>query len=147
LEYGKSAGLYDETVCCNLNERESGQFDQVVHAMSQADILLSTAALVYLDIETIEALVSSFAKGDGMNKEGYVLVNFLNPFALEKSDETKRILLKHFICGTKMTGIQYSLLYKAPFYSKYDNFSIGKISFQCIPTGISVGGFCKSGTL
>jgi hypothetical protein len=51
------------------------------------------------------------------------------------------------ICGTKMTGIQYSLLYKAPFYSKYDNFSIGKISFQCIPTGISVGGFCKSGTL
>lgn len=104
MEYGKSAGLYDETVCCNLNERESGQFDQVVHAMSQADILLSTAALVYLDIETIEALVSSFAKGDGMNKEGYVLVNFLNPFALEKSDETKRILLKHLdFVGSRAT--------------------------------------------
>ena len=55
--------------------------------------------------------------------------------------------IKQYICGTKMTGIQYSLLYKAPFYSKYDNFSIEKISFQCIPTGISVGGFCKSGTL
>jgi hypothetical protein len=46
-----------------------------------------------------------------------------------------------------MTGTQYSLLYKDPFYSKYDYFSVSKISFQYIPTGISVGGFCKSGTL
>ena len=46
-----------------------------------------------------------------------------------------------------MTGTQYSLLYKAPFYSKYDYFSVGKISFQYIPTGNTVGGFCKSGTL
>jgi hypothetical protein len=27
--------------------------------------------------------------------EGYMLVNFLNPFSLEKADETKRVLLKH----------------------------------------------------
>jgi hypothetical protein len=104
LEYGKSAGVYDETICCNLNERGEGEFHKVVHAMSQCDILLSTAALVYLDIETIEALVSSFAKGGVNNKEGFVLVNFLNPFALEKSDETKRVLLKHLdFVGSRAT--------------------------------------------
>jgi hypothetical protein len=47
------------------------------------------------------------------------------------------------IRGTKMTGTQYSLLYKAPFYSKYDYFSVGKIIFQYTPTGNSVEGFCK----
>ena len=60
--------------------------------MKEADILLSTAALVYLDLESIESIVSSFASNDS---EGYVLVNFLNPFSLEKADQTKRILLQH----------------------------------------------------
>ena len=60
--------------------------------MKEADILLSTAALVYLDLESIECIVSSFA---GNQAPGYVLVNFLNPFSLEKADQTKRILLKH----------------------------------------------------
>jgi len=104
LEYGKSAGLYDETICCNLNERDDGTFGQVTTVMADADILLSTAALVYLDLETIEALISSFAKGGSDNKEGYILVNFLNPFALEKADETKRILLKHLdFVGSRAT--------------------------------------------
>lgn len=104
LEYGKGAGLYDTAICCNLNERESGEFGQVVQVMAEADILLSTAALVYLDLETIESLISSFAKGSGENMEGYILVNFLNPFALEKADETKRILLKHLdFVGSRAT--------------------------------------------
>ena len=60
--------------------------------MASADILLSTAALVYLDVEAIEEILESFSSKKG---EGYVLVNFLNPFALEKADETKRLLLKH----------------------------------------------------
>jgi len=104
LEYGKSAGLYDGVISCNLNEREGGDFGKVVSAMAQADILLSTAALVYLDLETIEALISSFAKGGNGNKEGFILVNFLNPFALEKADETKRILLNHLdFVGSRAT--------------------------------------------
>jgi hypothetical protein len=73
--------------------------------MAEADILLSTAALVYLDLETIDTLISSFASGSKGNKnEGYILVNFLNPFAPEKSDETKRILLKHLdFVGSRAT--------------------------------------------
>ncbi|KAL7461246.1 hypothetical protein ACHAXS_001666 [Conticribra weissflogii] len=106
LDYGASAGLYDSIICSNLNERATEEFASVNKAMADADILLSTAALVYLDLETIEALVSAFASGSGNNerKEGYVLVNFLNPFALEKADETKRILLKHLdFVGSRAT--------------------------------------------
>jgi SAM-dependent methyltransferase len=104
LAYGKEAGVYDEIICSNLNERETAEFVRVKEVMSEADILLSTAALVYLDLETIEALISSFAKGNGDDKQGYILVNFLNPFALEKADETKRILLKHLeFVGSRAT--------------------------------------------
>ena len=101
LNYGKSAGLYDEAICTDLNQRDTPEFEQVQRAMGVADILLSTAALVYLDLQTIESIVSSFADGKG---EGYVLVNFLNPFALEKADDTKRILLKHLdFVGSRAT--------------------------------------------
>eukprot|EP00980_Cylindrotheca_fusiformis_P015131 scaffold4180_cov99-Cylindrotheca_fusiformis.AAC.12 len=101
LDYGKSAGHYDEIIQSNLNERETEQFGQVTAAMASADILLSTAALCYLDIESIEKIVTSFASAEG---EGYVLVNFLNPFALEKADETKRILLSHLdFVGSRAT--------------------------------------------
>jgi len=106
LSYGKSAGLYDATICGDLNDRSTPEFEQVNKVMGEADILLSTAALVYLDLETIESIVSSFAKGAGATNvgEGYVLVNFLNPFALEKADETKRILLKHLdFVGSRAT--------------------------------------------
>lgn len=105
LNYGKSAGLYDDTICTDLNQRSTPQFEAATEAMGEADILLSTAALVYLDLETIDALVKSFAEGDGeKGKEGFVLVNFLNPFALEKADETKRILLKYLdFVGSRAT--------------------------------------------
>ena len=103
LDYGKSAGLYDEAICTNLNERTTAEFEQVKKVMGDADILLSTAALVYLDLETIDAIIESFAKGGG-NKEGFILVNFLNPFALEKADDTKKILLKHLdFVGSRAT--------------------------------------------
>ena len=107
LEYGKSAGLYDEIICSNLNERSTEEYERVKEVMGEADILLSTAALVYLDLETIDSIIKSFADGgDGPNKrdEGYILVNFLNPFALEKADDTKRILLKYLdFVGSRAT--------------------------------------------
>ena len=107
LAYGKSCGLYDDTICSNLNERTTAEFDKVKHVMAEADILLSTAALVYLDLDTIDTIIKSFAEGEGGDngtKEGYILVNFLNPFALEKADDTKKILLKYLdFVGSRAT--------------------------------------------
>lgn len=91
LAYGKSVGLYDNAIACNVNERSSPEFKRTLTTMASANVLLSTAALVYLDLEAIEEIVTSFASGHG---EGYVLVNFLNPFSLEKADATKRLLLR-----------------------------------------------------
>lgn len=92
LAYGKSAGLYDTTIEADLNAMSADTEQQVMSAMQNADITISTASLVYLEPEAIDKLLSAFASGKG---EGYMLVNFLNPFALEKADETKRMLLKH----------------------------------------------------
>lgn len=106
LAYGKEAGLYDDTICSNLNERTTAEFEKVKQVMGDADILLSTAALVYLDLDTIDTIIKSFAEGgsDGDKKEGYILVNFLNPFALEKADDTKKILLKYLdFVGSRAT--------------------------------------------
>eukprot|EP00578_Thalassiosira_sp_NH16_P016023 CAMPEP_0181118008 /NCGR_PEP_ID=MMETSP1071-20121207/22843_1 /TAXON_ID=35127 /ORGANISM="Thalassiosira sp., Strain NH16" /LENGTH=262 /DNA_ID=CAMNT_0023202467 /DNA_START=14 /DNA_END=802 /DNA_ORIENTATION=+ len=105
LDYGKTAGLYDDTICSNLNERSTAEYEQVKKVMGDADILLSTAALVYLDLETIDGIIKSFAEGgDEQKEEGYILVNFLNPFALEKADDTKKILLKYLdFVGSRAT--------------------------------------------
>jgi hypothetical protein len=92
MAYGSNVGLYDSNIVCNLNERSSEAFGKVVNAMKEATVFIATAALVYLDLESIEQLVGSFSSSSA---EGYVLVNFLNPFALDKADDTKRILLKH----------------------------------------------------
>lgn len=90
MAYGRSAGLFDETIVADLNNPDAGQRQAVDAAMENADIVISTASLVYLDPETVEWLVDAFARGSG---EGYMLVNFLNPFALEKTDQAKRALL------------------------------------------------------
>eukprot|EP00579_Thalassiosira_antarctica_P004474 CAMPEP_0201883812 /NCGR_PEP_ID=MMETSP0902-20130614/16250_1 /ASSEMBLY_ACC=CAM_ASM_000551 /TAXON_ID=420261 /ORGANISM="Thalassiosira antarctica, Strain CCMP982" /LENGTH=274 /DNA_ID=CAMNT_0048412675 /DNA_START=31 /DNA_END=855 /DNA_ORIENTATION=- len=104
LDYGISAGLYDEAICTNLNERSTAEFEQVERVMADADILLSTAALVYLDLETIDTIIEAFANGGSEKKEGFILVNFLNPFALEKADDTKKILLKYLdFVGSRAT--------------------------------------------
>lgn len=104
LEYGKTTGLYDDIICSNLNERSTTEFDKVKQVMGDADILLSTAALVYLDLDTIDTIIKSFADGGDEKKEGYILVNFLNPFALEKADDTKKILLKYLeFVGSRAT--------------------------------------------
>ena len=89
LSYGKSVGLYDETVRCDLNDRSSPEFAACKKAIAEADVVICTASLVYLELDTIRELVDSFSSSPGM-----MLVNFLNPFALEKADETKRILLE-----------------------------------------------------
>lgn len=93
MAYGKKVGLFDEAIVADLNDTSLVEAQaQVNQAMSEADIFLSTAALVYLDITTIERIVAAFASKPA---EGYMLVNFLNPFSLEKADETKRVLLRH----------------------------------------------------
>jgi hypothetical protein len=92
MKYGKTVGLYDTTIVCDLNNRNSNEFKQTKDAMSNADIIISTASLVYLELETIEELIESFVTNGG-HDNGMMLVNFLNPFALEKADATKRILL------------------------------------------------------
>jgi len=105
LNYGESVGLYDETICSDLNVRSTSEYEQVKQVMGDADILLSTAALVYLDLETIDGIIEAFANGGGEEKnEGFILVNFLNPFALEKADDTKKILLRHLdFVGSRAT--------------------------------------------
>lgn len=101
MDFGKDVGLYDQTFVCNMNDRSTSDYAEVLQVAGEADIFLSTAALVYLDLETVEDLIKSFAQTDG---EGYVLVNFLNPFGLEKADATKSILLKHLdFVGSRAT--------------------------------------------
>jgi hypothetical protein len=94
MAYGKNVGIYDTTLVCDLNADDSvvPEKQAVLETMKTADVLVATAALVYLDIAAIESIVGAFASKPA---EGYMLVNFLNPFSLDKADETKRVLLKH----------------------------------------------------
>jgi hypothetical protein len=104
MSYGRRVGLYDTAIVCNLNDRSSAEFNETIACMKRADVMISTAALVYLDLETIEQLIEAFANGESNHGNKYVLVNFLNPFALEKADQTKRILLKHLdFVGSRAT--------------------------------------------
>ena len=91
LAYGHSAGLYDQTIEADLNNVDAETRAKLDTTLTNADILISTAALVYMEPEAIASLLDAFVKGSG---EGYMLVNFLNPFALEKADATKRMLLE-----------------------------------------------------
>lgn len=92
MAYGKTVGLYDKTLVCDLNDDTTPEKTAVLETMKTADVMIATATLVYLDIDTIEGIIRAFAS---KKAEGYMLVNFLNPFAVDKADETKRILLKH----------------------------------------------------
>ncbi len=91
LAYGKSAGIYDATIEADLNSPDPEARAAVDRALAEADIVISTAALVYLEPQAVEKLLDAFASGSG---EGYLLVNFLNPFALDAADATKRLLLE-----------------------------------------------------
>ena len=93
MAYGKTVGLYDTTVVCDLNDDSVPEKQAALETMKTADVVIATAALVYLDIDTVESIIGAFASKS--KTEGYMLVNFLNPFALDKADETKKILLKH----------------------------------------------------
>ena len=62
MAYCMKTGLFDESIVADLNDNTLVEEQkQVQSAMSNADIFLSTAALVYLDLETIERLVQAFA--------------------------------------------------------------------------------------
>eukprot|EP00536_Pseudo-nitzschia_multiseries_P018252 jgi/Psemu1/315644/fgenesh1_kg.2304_\ len=96
MAYGKSVGLYDETIVCDLNNTSSAEnpaFAASKAALAKADVFLSTAALCYLTVDSIEQLVDAFCDSTENSDNAMMLVNFLNPFCLEKADETKRILL------------------------------------------------------
>jgi len=93
LAYGKSAGIYDNTIQADLNTPDANTKAQLDDAIKDADVLISTAALVYLEPDAVENIMDAFAAN---NSEGYLLVNFLNPFALEAADATKRTLLERF---------------------------------------------------
>lgn len=92
LQYAENAGIFDRTIQANLNQPSAEKKAAVLNTMKEADILVSTASLVYLEESAIEELISTFANAP---REGYCLVNFLNPFGLEKADATKRILLQN----------------------------------------------------
>jgi len=89
LAYGQSAGIFDHTIQADLNASDA-PWEDLEKTFRGADVVISTAALVYLEIDSIERIAKAFASGD---QPGYLMVNFLNPFALEKADETKRVLL------------------------------------------------------
>ncbi len=91
MAYGERVGLFDDTIVTDLNAPLPEKDRAVRRALKEADIVISTAALVYLEPKTVEWVVDAFARGEG---EGRLLVNFLNPFALEKADATKRALLE-----------------------------------------------------
>ncbi len=93
LAYGQSAGIYDDTIEADLNTPDADQQASLDKTLSEANIMISTAALVYLSTEAVERVLNAFASGDD---EGYLLVNFLNPFALEAADAAKRALLERF---------------------------------------------------
>ena len=99
LQYGKTVGLFDTTICGDLNSTSTTEFQQVLDTMKTSQIFLSTASLVYLDLSAIELILKAFAEGtsdtNGENEEKYMLVNFLNPFSLDKADDTKKLLLKY----------------------------------------------------
>jgi hypothetical protein len=93
LAYGQSAGIYDDTIDADLNNPDEQKQVRLDQAISEADVMISTAALVYLDTHAVERVLDAFNRAQG---EGYLLVNFLNPFALEAADSAKRALLERF---------------------------------------------------
>lgn len=93
LAYGQSAGIYDEVIQADLNQPDADTRARIEASLRAANIMISTAALVYLEPQAVASLMDAFAEG---GDEGYLLVNFLNPFALEAADATKRTLLERF---------------------------------------------------
>lgn len=101
VAYGQSAGLFDAGIQCDLNKWTPTQKQEMGAVMAEQDVLCATAALVYLELETCDFLFSKFASKQA---PGRVIVNFLNPFELEKADQTKALLLKHFdFVGSRAT--------------------------------------------
>lgn len=90
LDYCKRVGIADRTIDADLNSQAG--LDRVLPSVREAGLLVSTASLVYLDVASVEQIVAAFAGGEG---DGFMIVNFLNPFELEKSDAMKQILLQH----------------------------------------------------
>lgn len=91
MAYGKTAGLFDDVIVADLNAPSADDQKAVDAAIGNADVMISTAALVYLDTDAVQRIIDAFAQ---RQDEGYILVNFLNPFSLEKSDATKCMLLE-----------------------------------------------------
>jgi len=67
LAYGKSAGIYDNTIQADLNTPDANTKAQLDDAIKDADVLISTAALVYLEPDAVENIMDAFAAN---NSEG-----------------------------------------------------------------------------
>merc|ERR1719375_238075 len=68
LAYGKRTGIFDASVCADLNSRAG--LDEAKPPMRNAQLLISTAALVYLEAEVVGEIMKAFAEGEG---EGYAI--------------------------------------------------------------------------
>ncbi len=62
MVYGKQVGIYDKTLVWDLNEADDKvpENQAVQETMKTADVMMATAALVYLDNEDIESIEESF---------------------------------------------------------------------------------------
>jgi hypothetical protein len=123
LEYTKRTGICDEIIPANLNSQEG--LNASLKAVRDCEILISTATLVYLNLDSVETLVKEFAAGGG---EGYAIVNFLNPFELEKTDQMKAILLKHLdFVGSTATQHRTMSPIERKNYPKYGDWALLEI--------------------
>lgn len=92
LAYGNACGLYDDVVAVDLNNLSKDKEMEIHEVLSRADVMVACAALVYLDLEAMEKVLRAFCDSEN---DGYVLVNFLNIFTVEKADASKRLILKY----------------------------------------------------
>lgn len=116
LAYGKKSGILDETVTSNLNDAQERV--KMHSTLANTDILFSGATLCYLTADAVDDIMRIFASSDS---EGYVIVNFLNPFEMEKSDTMKQILLKHLdFVGS--SARRHRLLTEVPEKQTYPDF-------------------------
>eukprot|EP00992_Anisonema_acinus_P000938 TRINITY_DN10333_c0_g1_i1.p1 TRINITY_DN10333_c0_g1~~TRINITY_DN10333_c0_g1_i1.p1 ORF type:complete len:1063 (+),score=244.11 TRINITY_DN10333_c0_g1_i1:56-3244(+) len=93
VEYGRRTGIFDEGVVGDLNSMTSEFRTKMQEVLGLADVVVCTAALVYLNVSVIDQLLHNYASSS--KEEGFMIVNFLNPFNPDKADATKQVLLRH----------------------------------------------------
>jgi len=116
VAYCQSSGICDEGYATNLNDATGRA--KVRTALQTTDILFSGATLCYLTEEAVKDVIGTFAAGEG---EGYAIVNFLNPFELEKADKMKQTLLT-YLDFVGSSARRHRLLTEVPEKQTYPDF-------------------------